>query len=38
MCDVCRQRLAIGYIEGAGERDAIAVYCRECGGTEIALF
>lgn len=30
-CDLCRKRPAIGYVEGPGERDALAVYCRECG-------
>lgn len=37
-CDVCRQRPAIGYIEGIGERDALTVYCRECGGKVMKLF
>lgn len=37
-CDVCRKRPAVGYVEGPGERDALAVYCRECGGSDMKSF
>jgi hypothetical protein len=39
LCDICRERLAVGYTEGAtGEPDSITVYCRDCAPAGTKFF